>query len=229
MRPGSIAQMHANPFASPESEAVGATPVALVESGGFKASVVIAEGVEALKRNPVPLIVTVLLATIVGELPKHLIDGGKGQFIGHILATAIEPGVLTVYLAAARRQHVQLGLLTKNFSRFLPLLAMKFLLGAAIVGGLVAFIVPGLILSAGLSLASFFCVDRGLGPVAALKASWQATKGFKVEIVYFGLYAVLAVVLGLLALVIGVVPASAIVGVAHAAIYVHLTKEARDE
>jgi hypothetical protein len=59
-----------------------------------------------------------------------------------------------------------------------------------------------------LGLAYFYVVDRGLGPVEALQRSWQVTSPVKWKIVALLLLNYVVLIAGVLALVIGVIPAS---------------------
>jgi len=83
-------------------------------------------------------------------------------------------------------------------------------LGAAILTwlivtvGFLLLIVPGVIAALGLYFASYFVIDRGAGPINALKQSWHMTKGHKWQLFLFSLVLIGLNLLGLLALVIGI-------------------------
>lgn len=84
--------------------------------------------------------------------------------------------------------------------------------------GTLLLLVPGVIWAVKYSLYPYFIVDKGLGPVKALKASAQATSGVKWRLL--GFYAMLS--LFLLAgsmIIIGILPAYAIMIVAWALVY----------
>lgn len=61
----------------------------------------------------------------------------------------------------------------KGLPRLLPLILMSLLAGLLIVLGLIALIIPGLILIRGFMLAPYYVVDKGMGPVEALKQSYK--------------------------------------------------------
>lgn len=69
------------------------------------------------------------------------------------------------------------------------------------------------------SFAPFFIVDRGLGGWEAVQASWVATRGQWVTIIMFMLVSLPVMLLGLVALVVGVFPAAATVTFAWTAAY----------
>ncbi|QQG38105.1 MAG: DUF975 family protein [Candidatus Kaiserbacteria bacterium] len=82
-------------------------------------------------------------------------------------------------------------------------------LGAAVLYGLMAavgfvlLIIPGVIVVLTFQFAQYFVIDKGLGPIEALKESARITKGHKWELL--GLFAfILGInILGFLALVVG--------------------------
>jgi uncharacterized membrane protein len=97
-------------------------------------------------------------------------------------------------------------------------------LGAHILSALVVFagflllIIPGIIAAIGLGFVAFLVVDRGAGPVDALKESWRITKGHKWQLLLLGLALVGINIIGVLLLGIGLfasVPITMLAG-AHA-------------
>ena len=57
---------------------------------------------------------------------------------------------------------------------------MVSLISSVLIGiGFALFIVPGIILSLGLSMASIIVIDSDLGPIDVLKKSWEMMKGYK--------------------------------------------------
>ena len=82
-------------------------------------------------------------------------------------------------------------------------------LGAEILGAIIIFfgllllIVPGIIAALGLGMVPFTVIDRGAGPIDALKESWRITKGHKGQLALLGLALLGINLLGILALVVG--------------------------
>lgn len=87
------------------------------------------------------------------------------------------PGYVMMQLRAIRNQQVSI---MENFKyglgRLLPLIAMLVVLCVAILGGFMLLIVPGLLLLRGFYLAPYYLVERKLGPIAALKQSYQDSR-----------------------------------------------------
>jgi uncharacterized membrane protein len=96
-------------------------------------------------------------------------------------------------------------------------LGMKILVGIIVLAGIILFIIPGIIAAIGLMFAPYLVIDKGLGPVEAMKESWRITMGHKWHLFLFGLALAGINILGLLALVVGLlvsVPVT-ILAVAH--------------
>ena len=74
----------------------------------------------------------------------------------------------------------------------------------AVVLGFLVLVVPGIILAIGLSFVPYLVVDRGLGPIEALKESWRITKGHKWQLLLLFLALVGINLLGVLALIVGI-------------------------
>ncbi len=67
-----------------------------------------------------------------------------------------------------------------------------------------------LLVMARLNFAWFYAVDQGLGPVEALQASWDATSELKGNCAALIVMSLVVIVIGLLCLIVGVIPASMI-------------------
>jgi uncharacterized membrane protein len=100
----------------------------------------------------------------------------------------------------------------------------------AVIGttiGTLLCIVPGVILSLGISLYSFLIVDQGLSGVDALKRSWEMTNGHRLNILLFGIISFFVVFAGELACFFGVFLISyPLLMIAFAWIYLRIKGEA---
>jgi len=70
-----------------------------------------------------------------------------------------------------------------------------------------------------LNLAWFYAVDQGLGPVESLQAAWDATVELKLNCALLLIMTFIVFMLGFLALIIGVIPASMIASLLLASAY----------
>lgn len=74
-------------------------------------------------------------------------------------------------------------------------------------------------------LCQYFVIDKGLGPVQAIKASARTTKGVMWKLYGFSILCTLIIFLGFLCLIVGIVAAYPIVLVANALVYRHLVAQ----
>ncbi|HSW89285.1 MAG TPA: hypothetical protein VLH19_00225 [Patescibacteria group bacterium] len=110
-----------------------------------------------------------------------------------------------------------------HYDLFINYFVAVLLMGLCVFLGFIALVLPGIYIALRLSLTTFYVVDRKLGPVDALKASWAATSGNVLHllgliIVYWGI-----MLLGALALGVGVFVAIPVVLLTNASIYRQLS------
>jgi uncharacterized membrane protein len=86
---------------------------------------------------------------------------------------------------------------------FLKFLGASILLMLAIVAGVILLIVPGIIFALMFMFTTFIVIDREFGPIDAMKESRCITHGHKWKLLGFTLLLVLINLLGLAALVVG--------------------------
>lgn len=132
-------------------------------------------------------------------------------------------GLWRLFLDAARNRPLRFGLIFMGGDRWLPLLGLQFLLGVVVVLGLILFIVPGVILGLGLSLSQFYVVDADMGPIDAMRASWEATKGQRGQVFVLALLSFLIFILGVLACCIGALAAGPLVYLSWAIMFTRIS------
>ena len=92
-----------------------------------------------------------------------------------------------------------------NWRLLLKYTLASILSGLIVLGGFILLIIPGIIFSMKLMLVPYFVIDKELGPIEAIKASWNATKGNLSEIILLGVLNFLVIIAGILALFIGLI------------------------
>lgn len=111
---------------------------------------------------------------------------GIGQFI---LYGSLTFGYV-LYISCLVDRHISnLNLLFQGFKRFLDTMVAGLLYSLGIGVGLILLIVPGIILSCGLSMTFYIMSDDpNISGVDALKKSWEMMKGHKWEYFCLQLY-----------------------------------------
>jgi uncharacterized membrane protein len=109
-------------------------------------------------------------------------------------------------------------------------LVMKYILssllyGLIILGGIILLVIPGIIWGIQFQFFSYFIVDKGLGPIEALKKSSAITRGVKFELLFFGILVGLINLLGALVLLVGLFATIPTTMVAYAYVYRALAKQ----
>lgn len=108
-----------------------------------------------------------------------LLLGGAG--IGLLLYASIRyvnPAVTRLYLAMARGEKIGMSELMKfDSSLGWKLFVAEILAAAAIIGGTILFIIPGIIFATWFSFVSYAVVDEGLSGTDALKRSRELVRG----------------------------------------------------
>ncbi len=146
-----------------------------------------------------------------------------GGVIGWVLQAFFQAGFTKMYATAARGAAPEFAHVFSGAPHFFRMLGAMFLQMFLIMLGMIFFLVPGIILALGLMLTPYYVVDRGMGPIEAMKASWAATTGEKGKLFVLGLYWLGIMILGMLACCVGILPAIATMGLTQAIVYCRLT------
>jgi uncharacterized membrane protein len=148
---------------------------------------------------------------------------GVSSAASQVVTAYFQTGLIRIWLAVARGQSPSFGVLFTGFDRFLPMIGLTLLSGFASGIGLVCLIVPGVIVYLGLYLAPYYLVDAGMGPIRAMQASWEATRGQKGDVLLLVLAGFGLGVLGGLMCLIGIFATVPLWAVASAAAYTRMS------
>lgn len=166
--------------------------------------------------------VIVWVVNIVVSIPQQ--QGGVAGFLfgvlGFVLTQLIAIGWIAMGLAIVDGRPVTSQTITERFSLLGPYLLAAIVFAVMVFVGLLVLIVPGIILAITFGFYGFHIVDTGeRDAMGALRRSAELTKGRRGQLFLFGLALVAINILGLLALVVGVLITSAISLLATAHIY----------
>lgn len=237
-----------NPYGAPGAHAQVAAPLAPPGSGPqpWEAGEVIGRSWDIVKVHWVPLVFGTMIGSAAASAPQqiasfyNLFTQGPGHrsdfsdpiyiglmvaglFIGWVLQAFFQAGFIRMYLSAARGQSPEFAHVFSGGPHFFRMLGAMVIHSILVVLGFAFLIVPGVILSLGLLLYPYYVVDRGMQPIDALRASWEATTGQKGKLFVLGLYSLGVMLLGLIACCIGSLPALAVITLAQAIVYVRVT------
>ncbi len=197
----------------------------------FSTSEAISYGWEAQKKNMSFFLPFVLVTTFVPVLISFLLQkAGGGAFIS-LLFTLVEIYLGMIVMKVTLRI-VDGETVTWNnaFQGITGMQMVKYFfvsLVVAIAAGFASLliIIPGLIVSMGMSQARYFVIDKDTGVMESINRSWEITRGSRLNL--FGLYivSVLVVLLGLICVGVGLL--FAIPTVMFAMAHVYRTLETR--
>lgn len=145
------------------------------------------------------------------------------QAYSMVAGAYLRGGLTLIVLKAIRRQDPRLGELFAGFRFGGRMLAQEVLGGLLVCVGLVFFLVPGVVLALGLSLSSYFVVDRDAGAIESLQRSWDATKGHKSRLFWLGMLVVGLTMASLLLCGLPLLVLAPLALVAHSLVYVWIT------
>ena len=147
------------------------------------------------------MLVPFLTSTVAEQFQGALSAGIS--LVDFALQTFIGMGLTFIILAVYSKKDVGFKDWLTPAPLFLKYLAVSILSIIATIGGFILFILPGFILMAGLMFATYLVVDKQLGPVDAIKKSWSISKGYKLKLIGFILVILLINLLGIIALLVG--------------------------
>jgi uncharacterized membrane protein len=230
-----------NPYAAPQAP-VPPPPHALAygQPQAWTAGEALSIAWSRFKESGVVLVLSVFLfwiiAGIAGQLPNllTLADGFDSVaarvaitvasfLLQQVVGAFFEVGLTRIWLDTARAKTPELGTLFSGADRFLPILVVNLLVLLCVVLGFVLLIVPAVIVWLGLSLAKFYVVDAGMGPMEAMKASWTATRGQKGELFLLMLAGFGLGLLGILMCCVGILATTPIYYVATAIAFTRIS------
>jgi uncharacterized membrane protein len=193
----------------------------------FTAGSAIRFGWETFKKRPwffVGATIVILFAYgVVGAITNGIdaAVGGSpdepsliGGLINLALSTFVGMGVMAFFLAAHDNpETVDLSVLwhPRPFWKFL---GTSILVGLAIGIGLVLLIVPGILAMIFFMFATLIVIDRGLGPIEAMKESMAIGRGHRWPLLGLIALAILIMLAGALAFFVGLLVAMPVVGLA---------------
>ena len=151
-----------------------------------------------------------------GELPPSLI---LIKIVNALISIVIGAGLTRAALNVSSGGEASIGDLFGQTGKILSIIGASLLVYLIIAVGFILLIVPGIYLAIRLSFFMTAIVDRNLGPVEALKYSWQITTNNALPIFGLMLLSMLIILAGVIALLVGLVFALPVVTLAYTLAY----------
>jgi len=166
---------------------------------------------------------------IVLSAPSGWLREGMLGVAYHVLVLGpIGFGGMYAFLRAARGETPEVGDLFAAFrGDYWQAVFAAILVGALISIGMVLLVVPGVIVAVRLAWVPYLVLDERLEAVAAIRASWERTRGHGMTIFVIGLLAIPLLLVGLLLLGVGVILSLMWIQMAAAVYYAAVTGRGR--
>mgnify|MGYP001580926209 CR=1 FL=1 len=154
------------------------------------------------------LIVVILIGIVPGIIADLLAKDAPVLSIiisiaSWVLQLVIGMGLIKIALRFCDKEKGEFAELFSCFPLFFKYLFGSILCMLIVLGGMILLIIPGIIWSIKFQFFTYFIIDKGLGPIEALKRSSAITKGAKWDLFIFGLLLGLINLLGALCLLVG--------------------------
>ncbi len=171
-----------------------------------------------------------LIATVIAQLIAATAGAGVAGLASFFISLALGMLVGMGWIAFFIKAHDDIA--SAKLSdlwhprKFWSYVGVSILFGIIVLIGFILLIVPGFIALTAFMFAPYFVIDKGLGPIEALKASARITKGNRLRVL--GLIAAVALVslLGAIAFLIGLLVAIPLAAIGNLEAYRRLSAAA---
>lgn len=173
----------------------------------------------------VTIFVVLIFANIFFSIVQNLIAGQNQLLLSFVVTVAktifglvTGMGLIKIALMLVDKKKPQVSniLYTKSLVNYF---LVSLVSGAIILAGFILFIIPGIIFSIKLQFSTYLVVDKNMGVVDALKKSWNMTKGVKMNLFLLELLLLGINILGIMALIVGLIITVPLAMVAQAFVY----------
>jgi uncharacterized membrane protein len=185
-------------------------------------------GWEQTKSNFWVIVGTFTASIALPAALENLVKDGQNnpilllQLLSFLLSMLFACGMTKFALNILHKKQVSGTLLYTEHKYFLHVTLGTILNSIAVGVGLLLLLVPGIIVGLKLSMFKYFIVEKGMNATTALKASWELTNGHVWELFVFALLRIGVMILGALALGIGVLVALPVIELAKVDMYKQL-------
>ncbi len=161
------------------------------------------------------------IITGVTNSPRH--GPNNWDFLGLLLSAWMTCGYTVMMLSYQTGKKLPFVDLFTQFKHFFEVLGATLLVGLIVAVGFIFLIVPGIYLALRFQFTVTLILDRNLGIMEAMRESTKLTQGIKMSLLGFDLTLLGVILLGVLALGVGVFVAMPIVWLATVVVYRQLS------
>src|SRR4030043_1254307 len=137
-----------------------------------------------------------------------------------------EYGADMTFVQAVRKIKPDFELLIRGFwQNYLHIVLANLLVGALVVMGCFALLIPGIIIGCRLVFVSYIVMDKKLDPIEAVELSWKLTRGHGWRIFAMGFVSIFIILFGLIMFIVGIFPAIMWVSSSFATLYQSVLNE----
>jgi uncharacterized membrane protein len=179
----------------------------------------ISQAYKLVSKKWILAIVAIIVIGLLSNLPSAIDE--KLALLSIFLSGAFAVGSATFFLKIVRGQEEKIEDIFEGFrTNYLASLVATIVTFLVVFLGFIALIIPGIILGLGLSQTYYILAeDKEISGIDAMKKSWEMMDGWKMKyfllcLLYFGMS-----ILGLLALVIGLLFVIPIISTSNALFY----------
>lgn len=132
--------------------------------------------------------------------------------------------MINVYLRVLDGEDAKVSDLFSASKQMFTYVMGNFCFNFMLFWGYICFIVPGVLVSIAVQFYSYFIVDKEIGPIESIRASWIASRGARLNIFLMVLLFHVLKSLGTMMFFIGLIPVNMLISLATADLYRQLVK-----
>ncbi len=182
----------------------------------------------------IPLFVSLFFILVGFAIPKdqsilQICYGLITTLVSGLIGAVMELGMVNVQLKVLDGGSAKVSDLFSANQFFVKYALGSFSYNVLAFWGYIFLFIPGIIVNCFMQFYSYFIVDKALGPIESLRASWIASRGARINILLMVLIFHALRTVGTVLLFIGLIPAQMIISLATAELYRQLVKNTSPE
>lgn len=176
-------------------------------------------GWESVKKSFWYFVGLAAIVAVISSIGSNDRDPNSWDILGLFLSTWMTCGATALLLSYQRGQKLPLTKVFTEIRQYWQVLGATLLVGLMVTVGTLFFIVPGIYLAITYQFTVPLIIERKLGVIEAMRASAAMTKGQKWNLFGFDLTCLGVILLGALALGVGLLVAMPVVWLAYIRVY----------